>query len=105
LPEARTAGLTASAISRTTGLGRFLGPMLSELVRCDAGLSPQAAVKLAGEVAEMSLVAAGDRAPDESVGGGPEKVREIQAFIEQNLGDAALSPAAIAAEFYMSTRT
>ncbi len=105
LPEARTTDLTARPISRATGLGRFLGPMLGELIRCDAGLSPQAALKLSDEVAEMSLIAAGDRQPEDCLGANPGKVREIQTFIEQNLCDAALSPAAIAQEFYISTRS
>jgi AraC-like DNA-binding protein len=105
LPEGQTVRLTANTVSRAAGLGRFLGPMYSELLRVDAGLSPQAAVKWANEIAEMSLLAAGETRPEDNAAGSAEKVREIQLFIEQNLGDPTLSPDAIAAEFYMSTRT
>jgi AraC-like DNA-binding protein len=105
LTEVQSQRLTAATVSRSAGLGRFLGPMLSELIRCDAGLSVPAAVKVANEIAEMSIIAAGDIRPADCTDGGPEKVREIQLFIEQNLGDPALTPAAIAQEFYMSTRT
>jgi AraC-like DNA-binding protein len=105
LTDVESQRLTAATVSRSAGLGRFLGPMLSELIRSDAGLSASAAVKMANEVAEMSIIAAGDIRPEECAEAGPEKVREIQLFIEQNLGDPALTPAAIAQEFYMSTRT
>jgi AraC-like DNA-binding protein len=105
LPEGQTVRLTAHTVSRTDGLGRFLGPMFSELIRVDAGLSPQAAMKWANEVAEMALLAAGETSPEDNAAGSAEKVGEIQLFIEQNLNDPMLSPDAIAAEFYMSTRT
>jgi AraC-like DNA-binding protein len=105
LAEGQTHRLTATTVSRNDGLGRFLGPMFSELIRVDAGLSPQAAMKWANEIAEMSLLAAGETRPNDNLACGAEKVRDIQLFIEQNLGDPTLSPDAIATEFYMSTRT
>jgi AraC-like DNA-binding protein len=105
IPEAQTQRITAINVERAAGLGLFLGPMLSQLIRTDAGLSPQGAMTLANEVAEMSVLAAGETHTGEQVDGGADKVGEIQRFIEQHIGDSTLTPDAIAREFYMSTRS
>ena len=105
IPEAQTQKITAITVPRVGGLGLFLGPMLSQLIRTDAGLSPQSAQTLANEVAEMSVLAAGETTTGERIEGSAEKVQEVQRFIEVHIGDATLTPDAIAREFYMSTRS
>ncbi len=105
IPEAQTQRITAIAVPRVGGLGVFLGPMLSQLIRTDAGLSEQSAKTLANEVAEMSVLAAGETTTGDRIEGGAEKVREIQRFIEVHIGDPTLTPDAIAREFYISTRS
>jgi AraC-like DNA-binding protein len=105
IPEAQTQKITAITVPRVGGLGLFLGPMLGQLIRTDAGLSEQSAKTLANEVAEMSVLAAGESTGGDRIEGAAEKVREIQAFIEHHIGDTTLTPDAIAREFYMSTRS
>jgi AraC-like DNA-binding protein len=106
LTEPDSQQLTATPVPGNAGAGRFLSPMLARLARTDAGLSPAGSIRLAGEVAELSIIAAleaGPRAEREHPD--REQLRKIQAFIEQNLADPALTPSRIAQEFYMSART
>ena len=106
LTEPDSQQLTATAVPGNVGVGRFLSPMLARLARTDAGLSPSGSIRLAGEVAELSIIATLEAGrgvehehPDR------EQLHKIQLFIEQNLADPALTPARIAQEFYMSART
>jgi AraC-like DNA-binding protein len=106
LTEPDSQQLTATPVPGNAGAGRFLSPMLARLARTDAGLSPAGSIRLASEVAELSIIAAleaGPRAEHEHPD--REQLRKIQAFIEQNLADPALTPSRIAQEFYMSPRT
>jgi AraC-like DNA-binding protein len=106
LTEPDSQQLTATVVPGDAGVGRFLSPMLADLTRTGAGLSPSGSIRLASEIAELSVIAALEAGqavkherPDR------DQLREIQAFIEQNLADPALTPPRIAGEFYMSART
>lgn len=106
LSEVDTQRLTAATVSKNSGVGRLLVPMLNSLLHADAGLSPAGAVRLAGEVAELSMIAAsearrgaGDAEP------GHDRLREIQVFIEEHLTDPTLIPDRIAQHFYLSPRS
>jgi AraC-like DNA-binding protein len=104
--DAELRRLLASAVPGNAGVGRLVSPMLRGLVRDDPGISPAGAARFASEIAELSLIAAGEtrREPAE-VDAGRDRLREIQVFIEQHLVDPALTPPRIAQEFYMSART
>jgi AraC-like DNA-binding protein len=106
LTEPDSQQLTATAVPGNVGVGRFLSPMLDRLARTDAGLSPSGSIRLASQVAELSIIATLEAGPGAEHGRSDrEQLRKIQAFIEQNLADPALTPPGIAREFYMSART
>lgn len=106
LSESQSRELTGKKLHRSNGIGRVVGSMLDGLVGTGAGLSPDGAVRLASEIAEMAIIAAGE-AGDEGLRREPvaPELRLIQVYIEENLADPTLTPARIAREFYMSTRT
>jgi len=106
LSEPESQRLTAIPVSGQAGVGRFLSPILAHLAQTDAGLSPSGSIRMASEVAELSIIAfleAGRAAEHEN--SDRDQLSKIQAFIEQNLADPALSPTRIAEEFYISVRT
>jgi AraC-like DNA-binding protein len=106
LTEPDSQQLTATAVPGNAGVGRFLSPMLARLARTDADLSPSGSIRLASEVAELSIIAALEAGRGvEHERSDREQLRTIQAFIEQNLADPTLTPPRIAREFYMSART
>ncbi len=105
LSEPESQRVTATTISSQTGVGRFLSPALRELVHSSDPLSAATAVRVADQVAELTVTAALEAArPDEVI---PEndKFKRIQLFIEDNLGDPGLTPQMIAQQFYLSPRT
>jgi AraC-like DNA-binding protein len=106
LSESDSQRLTATPVSNKAGVGRFLSPMLARLARTDAGLSPLGSIRMASEVAELSVIAflEAGRAVEHQQSD-RDQLRKIQAFIEQNLADPALTPPRIAEEFYVSVRT
>jgi AraC-like DNA-binding protein len=106
LTELDSQQLTAAAVPGNVGVGRFLSPMLASLTRTDADLSPSGSIRLASQVAELSITAMLEaRQGMEHEPSDREQLRKIQAFIEQNLADQMLTPSQIAQEFYISTRT
>lgn len=106
LTEPDSQQLTAAAVPGSVGIGRFLSPMLAGLTRTDDDLSPSGSIRLASQVAELTITAMLEaRQGMEHDPPGREQLRKIQAFIEQNLADQALTPSRIAQEFYISART
>ncbi len=104
--ESELRPLIASAVSGAAGVGRLVSPMLRDLVRANDGLSPAGAARFATEVAELSLIAAGEtRRESAELDAGRGQLHDIQVFIEQHLAEAELTPPRIAQEFYMSART
>ncbi|MDV6286615.1 helix-turn-helix domain-containing protein [Rhodococcus jostii] len=104
--EAELQQLTASTVCTREGVGFFMAPMLDRLTQSGAGMSGEGAVRLACEVAELTVTAAGEvsgrwRAAER----GGERLREIQAFIEAHLTESALTHDRIAQEFFISPRT
>lgn len=106
ISDAELRQLVAAPVSGSAGVGRLVSPMLRGLVREGGGISPAGAARFASEIAELSLIAAGEtrREPVE-LDASRDKLREIQVFIEQHLVDPELTPSRIAQEFYMSART
>lgn len=98
--------LTAATVPGTTGVGSMVSPLLRGLLPVGAGISLAGAARFASEIAELSVIAAGENCREPvDVDAGRGQLREIQTFIEQHLTDPALTPPAIAREFHMSTRT
>jgi AraC-like DNA-binding protein len=99
--------LTAVAISRSSGVGALLSPMLLRLSGTDAlGLSPMGAVRVADEMAQLAIVAATETGRDEECSGSDrDLLRRIHGFVEENLADPGLDSARIAQHFFISTRT
>ncbi|WP_237720399.1 MULTISPECIES: hypothetical protein [Rhodococcus] len=52
--------LTATPVRTSAGVGFFLSPMLDRLTQSAAGMSGEGAVRLACEVAELTVTAAGE---------------------------------------------
>jgi AraC-like DNA-binding protein len=99
--------LTAVAISRNSGVGALLSPMLLRLSGIDAlGLSPMGAARVADEMAQLAIVAATETGCDEGCSGSDrDLLRRIHGFVEENLADPGLDSARIAQHFFISTRT
>lgn len=104
--DAELRRLVASPVSGDVGVGRLVSQMLRGLVQDGSGISTAGAARFASEVAELTLIAAGEtRRESTEIDAGRDKLREIQVFIEQHLVDPALTPPRIAREFHMSART
>lgn len=58
--EAELQQLAASAVCTREGVGFFMSPMLDRLTQSGAGMSGEGAVRLACEVAELAVTAAGE---------------------------------------------
>lgn len=106
LSESGGVAITASAVCRDSGIGQFLAPMLDRLAHRDCGLSVEGAAGVAAELAELCIIAAGEvrRAGPANLEDS-DRLREILAFIEDNLADPTLSPGTIAKAFFISTST
>lgn len=105
LSEQQSRDLTGTKLLRSAGMGAILGPILDNLKTAGPGLSPAGAMRLASQVAELAIIAADEGARPERATEPDQDLRRIQAFIEENLADPTLTPAAIAQQFFMSTRT
>jgi AraC-like DNA-binding protein len=109
LSRSRLPGLTAVRIPATTGLGDLTAQFLLQLARNVDHYNPAEAARLSTAALE---VLATRLAHELEVGdwGTPEVRRHalltaVQAFIQQHLGEAGLSPGTIAAAQHISLRT
>ncbi len=106
LSDADSERITARAISGTAGAGSFLSPLLAALAKSDAVLSPLTGVRLAAEVAELTITTAWEAGREALCDSAEhDQLQKIQVFIEENLADTELTPQRIAGEFFMSART
>ena len=101
--------LTATRIPATAGLGDLTAQFLLHLVRNIDHLSPAEAARLSAAALEVLATRLG-RELDARGWSSPEARRHallttVQGFIQQHLGDPALSPAMIAAAHHMSLRS
>ncbi|MER6348649.1 AraC-like ligand-binding domain-containing protein [Streptomyces sp. NPDC001595] len=107
VPEAEAGRLTGTAIGTTEGFAAVLKPFLAKLADAPPPYPPAVADRLAASVIDLfgTLVAERTRrastAPDSARG---ELVRRIRTHIDRNLGDAALSPEAVAKAHHISVR-
>lgn len=109
LSRSRLPGLTARRIPATTGLGDLTAQFLLQLARNVDHYSPAEAARLSTAALEVLATRLG-RELELGDWGTPETRRHallttVQAFIQQHLGDARLSPAAIAAAHHISLRS
>ncbi|MGD9526735.1 helix-turn-helix domain-containing protein [Pseudonocardia sp.] len=99
--------LTAVTVAGRSCVGTLLAPMIRQL--SDRGaptLSPACSVRLAGEIAEMAIIAAAEaRGDDDRARSDGGLLRTVTTFIEGKLADPDLDADRIAREFFISTRT
>ena len=107
LPVSAVGQLTAVRMPGDAGLGRVVTPFLTQLAGNLDQLSGTSGLRLAFNAvdlvatmfaAELQLSGSTDRSPRARLMTG------IRAFIEENLGDPELSPVAVAAAHFISTR-
>lgn len=106
--DAELQRLTARAVPRSSAIGSLVAPMLHRLTVADApALSPPNAVRLAGEIAELAVIAASEPEPDAGSGANADQglFQQVQEFVEDNLTDPRLGATRIAGELFVSTRT
>jgi AraC-like DNA-binding protein len=109
LPRSELRRLTAVRIPATTGLGDLTSQFLLQLGRNVDHYSPAEAARLSTAALEV-LATRLARETDAREWGTPESRRHallttVQAFINQHLGDATLSPAGVAAAHHISLRS
>jgi AraC-like DNA-binding protein len=108
LPAAKVDRLLAVPLSGNTGMGAILSQFLTRTVAESASCRPQDAVRLGAVTLDLIAVFlahhldAADTVPPESRQ--QALMVNIRSFIERNLGDVRLSPAAIAAAHHISVR-
>jgi AraC-like DNA-binding protein len=109
LAPSQVRDLTAVRIPATTGLGDLTAQFLLQLAKNVDHYSPAEAARLSAAALEV-LATRLARELDIGEWGTPESRRHallttVQAFIHQHLGDAQLSPTAIAAAHHISLRS
>ena len=109
LPPSGISELTATRIPATAGVGELTSQFLLQLARNVDHYTPAEAARLSSCALEV-LATRLAREMDIRDWGTPEARRQamlttVQAFIQQNLGDPGLSPAAVAAAHHISLRT
>ena len=99
------AGLTATAMP-TTGVGGLLAPMLCRIAREIGQYDPATATRLAPILLDLLSTALSEYTgrPDPVGPSQQALLFRVEAFIEQHLGDANLTPAVIAAAHHVSLR-
>jgi AraC-like DNA-binding protein len=108
LPPDLVAGLTAIPVRTDTGTGALAAPLLGRVARDMDTYQPASAARLSAVVMTLLTTAIAEHAG--KVRALPEQSREqalmlrIHAFIEQNLGEAALAPGTVAVAHYISVR-
>ena len=108
LPADLVAGSTAVPIGADGGAGALAGPLLRRVAADLDGYQPASAARLSTVVMNLVTAAVAERADEAATL--PIESREqilllrIHAFIEQHLGDDALTPGAVAAAHYISVR-
>lgn len=97
--------LTARQLDGHGGLGGIVARMLRDLVMSPPPLSAAGAVRLADEVGELvTTVASEFVGPEPPATALRDQLARVDAYIAEHLTDPELSPTAIAAAHFMSTR-
>jgi AraC-like DNA-binding protein len=107
LPGFHTSATVRVVPGRRPGLVRPLFDVLAVLSEGLATMSPQATERAAALVIQMLADLGGHETDGLALGrrGGKDLCEWVLAYVEDNLGDPALSPAAIAAAHFVSIRT
>jgi AraC-like DNA-binding protein len=108
LPAAKVDRLFAVPLPGNTGMGAILSQFLTRTVAESASCRPQDAVRLGAVTADLIAVFLAHHL-DAADAVSPESRQQalmvgIRSFIERNLGDVQLSPAAVAAAHHISVR-
>jgi AraC-like DNA-binding protein len=108
LPADSVAGLTAVPITSDGGMGALAAPLLRRVVLDLETYQPASAARLATVVMDLVTAAVAERADQTESLSAESRSRtllhNVHAFIEQQLGDPALDPAAVAAAHHVSLR-
>jgi len=108
LPRDVVAQLTATKISGDDGLGRIVGPFLSQLSRNMEDLSGHSGLRLVHNALDLITTLIHSQldlaTSDFARGHRASMLQEIRAYIDEHLADPALSPSTIAASNFISTR-
>jgi AraC-like DNA-binding protein len=108
LPTEKVDRLLATPLPGDAGMGALLSQFLTHLAAESAAIGPQDAVRLGAVTLDLVIaflaqhLDAADTVPPERRQ--PALMVAIRSFIERNLGDPQLSPAAVAAAHHISVR-
>ncbi|MGP4044600.1 helix-turn-helix domain-containing protein [Streptomyces sp. 2A115] len=105
LTEHESPQVTCHALDGSSGITGVLSRMLADLLVTSPTVSPPNAARLADEVGELVATIAAEAS---GLGGGSAAheglLRQIDAYIDQNLDDPCLSPTLVAHAHFISTR-
>lgn len=104
LTEQQTAALTARRLSGHDGITGLVSRMLRDLAASRPEPTDGGAAKLADQLADLVLTAAGEACPTGLSVTESDLLARIEQFLLANLGDPFLSPDSIAAAHFISTR-
>jgi AraC-like DNA-binding protein len=107
LPAERVAQVTAKPFSGRGGLSSLIGPFLIQAATVLDEVDASDSARLAGNVLDLLVTALASRLstrPTDVDSARRVLLMHAMAFVEQNLGDAYLTPAEIAAAQHISTR-
>jgi AraC-like DNA-binding protein len=108
LPRDVVGQMTATRISGDQGLARIVGPFLTQMAKNMDELTGHSGVRLMNNALDLITTLLHGELDSENVALGASHrsslLQEIRAYIDDNLGDPHLSPGAIAAANFISTR-
>jgi AraC-like DNA-binding protein len=104
LTEQQTMALTAHRLSGHDGITGVVSRMLRDLAASRPQPTDGGAVKLADQLADLVLTAAGEARPTGITSAESDLLARIEQYMLDNLGDPFLSPDSIAATHFISTR-
>jgi AraC-like DNA-binding protein len=106
LTEGESSELTARAFRADSPMGKWLSPMLMNLLAVDNGISPAGAIRVAAGIADLMVATALELSqPGEADTHSRRQYADMLCFIESNLDNLQLSAESIGDAFYVSTRT
>ncbi len=105
LADGESERLTARTMRGDSGLTGLLSRTLSGVVQEDVDVSARNAMRLADELAALTVTVGLEQCTDTAESPPQDLLMRILQFIEENLADPRLGPQTIASEFYISTRT
>lgn len=108
IPVDSMAGVTATRVPGSGGMGALVSGFLSGLLREVDGLSPVVSGRLAGNVLDLLTTLFAERSQSSLADCGPRQralLLQVQAYIDAHLADPWLSPRQVADAHHIAVRT